>query len=215
MSRLQDWLRKRAEARWQRQRERGFVFVMVSYHLHKQPVDEIIHTAFQGTWDSPEDGFDQGVSEALDLLPQPPEARAEALLSEAQPVAVKALEWQASQLRENTWLAPSGFGEAYVAARHEGQWRCIGQDWPSLDAAKAAAQADFEVRIRSALAAPVSKGVAISEAMVEAARKAADDALWKWRGLGERKDGEGLDGMHFIVRAALTAASAASDGGGT
>lgn len=50
---------------------------------------------------------------------------------------------------------------------------------------------------------PVSKGAAITDEMVTLARKAADDALWKWRGLGERKDGEGLDGMHFIERVAM------------
>jgi hypothetical protein len=68
-----------------------------------------------------------------------------------QGVKVKALEWRASPYRENSWLAPHGFGENYVAYRYEGQWRCMGQDWAGIEAAKAAAQQDFEKRILSAL----------------------------------------------------------------
>jgi Lar family restriction alleviation protein len=49
-------------------------------------------------------------------------------------------------------------------------------------------------------------GPAVTHDMVARAQKAADDALWNWRGLGKRKDGEGLDGMYFFVRAALEAA---------
>lgn len=81
-------------------------------------------------------------------------SRAEAALASREYPAVKALEWHASVFRENSWLAPNGFGENYVAYRYEGKWRCMGQDWPSLDAAKGAAQADYEARTRSALASP-------------------------------------------------------------
>ncbi|MBB4017328.1 hypothetical protein GGR16_002357 [Chelatococcus caeni] len=77
------------------------------------------------------------------------------------PVAVKPLEWHASTWRDNSWLAPHGFGENYVAYLNGETWRCVGHDFPSLEAAKAAAQADYERRIRSALvAAPAAEPVA-------------------------------------------------------
>ncbi|WP_210203041.1 hypothetical protein [Pseudaminobacter soli (ex Li et al. 2025)] len=97
----------------------------------------------------------------------------------SEPVAVKPLEWHASPIRENSWLAPNGFGENYVASRYEGQWRCIGQDWPSLDAAKAAAQADYEARIRSALvSAPSDLERELDEARAWIASYEAEKARW-------------------------------------
>jgi len=50
--------------------------------------------------------------------------------------------------------------------------------------------------------------VEITEEMIVAGRKAADDQYYKWRGFGPREEGQGLDGMHFIVREALKAALA-------
>ena len=49
----------------------------------------------------------------------------------------------------------------------------------------------------------------VTEEMVTAGRIAADDKYYKWRGLGTREEGQGLDGMHFIVREAINKALAA------
>lgn len=51
----------------------------------------------------------------------------------------------------------------------------------------------------------------VTDEMVAKAGKAADDALWRWRGLGDRAQGQGLDGMHAIIRAALKAALASRE----
>ncbi|TIN80749.1 hypothetical protein [Mesorhizobium sp.] len=69
-----------------------------------------------------------------------------------QAVAVKGLEWKESAYRHTTFVASNGFGENYVAYKTDGGWRCAGSDHATLEAAKAAAQSDYEGRIRSALA---------------------------------------------------------------
>ncbi|WP_287181213.1 hypothetical protein [Mesorhizobium sp.] len=77
-----------------------------------------------------------------------------AALSNPAMVKVKTLEWKESPYQHNSFVAPTGFGENYVAYQTHEVWRCVGSDHATLEAAKAAAQADFEERIRSALASP-------------------------------------------------------------
>ena len=77
---------------------------------------------------------------------------------QAQPVAIKPLEWE---LINGWWFSPTAEGQNYIvrassATNFKGQWLWgLGVDKyelaPSLEAAKAAAQKDFEARIRSAL----------------------------------------------------------------
>ena len=67
-------------------------------------------------------------------------------------------------------------------------------------------------RMEAALSTPATEpqGYAeVTEEMVTAGRIAADDKYYKWRGLGTREEGQGLDGMHFIVREAINKALAA------
>ncbi|WP_376704728.1 hypothetical protein RQ479_08265 [Mesorhizobium sp. ISC25] len=73
-------------------------------------------------------------------------------------VAVKGLEWKESPYRNTSFVAPTGFGENYVAYQTDEVWRCVGSDHATLQAAQAAAQADYEARIRSALA-PATRAV--------------------------------------------------------
>lgn len=49
-----------------------------------------------------------------------------------------------------------------------------------------------------------------TEAMQKAGQAAADDMLWRWKGLGERPDGTGLDGMTACVSDAYRAMLSAS-----
>ena len=49
-----------------------------------------------------------------------------------------------------------------------------------------------------------------TEAMQRAGQAAADDMLWRWKGLGERPDGTGLDGMTACVSDAYRAMLSAS-----
>ncbi|TIL91411.1 MAG: hypothetical protein E5Y73_17185 [Mesorhizobium sp.] len=91
------------------------------------------------------------------------------------PVAVKGLEWKESHYRHNSFVAPTGFGENYVAYKTDEGWRCVGSDHATLDAAKAAAQADYDARIRSALA-PATQ--AVPGDVVEALRFYADKKNW-------------------------------------
>jgi len=50
----------------------------------------------------------------------------------------------------------------------------------------------------------------LTEAMQKAGQAAADDMLWRWKGLGERPDGTGLDGMTACVSDAYRAMLSAS-----
>jgi len=81
-------------------------------------------------------------------------------------VVVKPLEWVGSV--PHVWNAYSAVGAHYQIVQHGGDiwWvrlngtaLALGKSYASLEAAKAAANADFERRIRSALAAPVPNGV--------------------------------------------------------
>lgn len=56
-----------------------------------------------------------------------------------------------------------------------------------------------------AVVAPVGP----TEAMKKAGQIAADNKLWKWRGLGARGEGDGLDGMTVIIAEAYCAMLAA------
>jgi hypothetical protein len=89
-----------------------------------------------------------------------------------QPVAVKALEWK--NLDNGTAWASSIFGLTYQAAQ-DGWRHRNGVYTPAtgLEAAKAAAQADFDWRVRSCLAAPPSLEALKAEARREALEKAA------------------------------------------
>ena len=79
------------------------------------------------------------------LRSQPP-------LHERQGMKVKELVWIASRMSDNSFIAQSGFGDNYVAYLTRDEfWRCVCKDFPSLEAAKAAAQSAYEARILSAL----------------------------------------------------------------
>lgn len=81
--------------------------------------------------------------------------------SPAQPVAIKPLQWE---LINGWWFGPTAEGQNYIvrassATNFKGQWLWgLGVDKyelePSLEEAKAAAQSDYESRIRSALVPP-------------------------------------------------------------
>lgn len=85
--------------------------------------------------------------------------------AQAQPVAIKPLEWE---LINGWWFGPTAEGQNYIvrassATNFKGQWLWgLGVDKyelaPSLEAAKAAAQQDYEARIRSALVPPAVPG---------------------------------------------------------
>ncbi len=67
-------------------------------------------------------------------------------------VKVKELEWQPSALRPNMLVAKSGFEQNYVITKlDDGTWWTIGKGFPTLEAARAAAQQDYETRILSAI----------------------------------------------------------------
>ncbi len=87
-----------------------------------------------------------------------------------EPVAVKALEWSEGPFDPRTsnskefWIGAGSFtryviGHYLLGDKHRECWLVVapfalGIEFPTLDAAKAAAQADYETRIRSALTAP-------------------------------------------------------------
>ncbi len=101
--------------------------------------------------------------------------------------------------------APNSFGFMNPSDRgcwvHHGDIRALAtpDQTAALDAVRAEAMRE-------------AAEIAASEEMIVIGRKAADDKYYEWRGLGPRKEGEGLDGMHFIVRAAITAILAAIKG---
>lgn len=80
----------------------------------------------------------------------------------AEPVAVKALEWR--QLTPDAWIARTEMGNYRIYLYGESDWCSFLESGPatskastgSLVAAKTAAQADYEARIRSALVAAPS-----------------------------------------------------------
>lgn len=87
------------------------------------------------------------------------------------PMQVKALEWQKSVLGNTLSRADTILGEYRVWTHHEagGRWFWDRGEAFSEEAAKAAAQADYEQRIRSALvASPSREEVQITDAMVNA-----------------------------------------------
>jgi hypothetical protein len=97
---------------------------------------------------------------------------------------VKALEWRNGYRDENVTIVQASFGGLYqVRTRRDGIWL----DWPdrrasvqfdTLDAAKAAAQADFETRIRSAiLSSPPVKAAAVDGDICRAAAALLNN-LW-------------------------------------
>lgn len=125
-------------------------------------------------------------------------------------VAVKALDWKAHDDGINH-IAIGAFGMdvAYVATG-EG-WRRFSEKWVALDgldASKAAAQADYEVRIRSALSAQV-QDVAETEAdIVERMVKSVADPFPSVNLNVSR----GIDGWRELMRDALRAAAPAKQG---
>lgn len=66
---LSRWLAERRERKRQNRIERGFGWVMTSYYLNKHPVSYICDVSYGGSWNMSDDGFDEGVRRALDLLP--------------------------------------------------------------------------------------------------------------------------------------------------
>lgn len=66
-------------------------------------------------------------------------------------IEVKALEWRESRMGTGSLVAPHPFGENYVVHQTAEGYRSVGRGFHTLDEAKAAAQSDYEARIRSAL----------------------------------------------------------------
>ncbi|WP_201273306.1 hypothetical protein [Sinorhizobium meliloti] len=66
-------------------------------------------------------------------------------------IEVKALEWRESRMGTSSLVAPHPFGENYVVHQTAEGYRSVGRGFHTLDEAKAAAQSDYETRIRSAL----------------------------------------------------------------
>ncbi|CCM66756.1 hypothetical protein [Sinorhizobium meliloti] len=66
-------------------------------------------------------------------------------------IEVKALEWRESRMGTGSLVAPHPFGENYVVHQTAEGYRSVGRGFHTLDEAKAAAQSDFESRIRSCL----------------------------------------------------------------
>ena len=78
--------------------------------------------------------------------------------AQAEPVAIKPLEWEKNFRSEFLSYADTILGRYRVWSHHDanGDWYCVGPDeqpttHPSEQCAKAAVQADYEARIRSAL----------------------------------------------------------------
>lgn len=141
------------------------------------------------------DGVMVGVSrQALDILisfARDALAAAEAKLATAEPVAVKPLEWFDFERGAGSQYADSCFGryDAWCVAGsgylRRPQQSSEGAPYgTTLDAAKAAAQADYEARIRSALyaAPPAAEPVKADYfgGLVERARNAAEKASRKF-----------------------------------
>lgn len=105
--------------------------------------------------------------------------RIEALM--AVTVGVKPLVWKETyeKVPKSAWASHTGFGRWFIVIEFLGMnhavYRLHEVDYPTLDAAKAAAQADYEQRILAALepvAAP--DPAAIREAALEEAAKVAE-----------------------------------------
>lgn len=99
-----------------------------------------------------------------------------------------------------------------LTQKHRALWKAHGGSWhgPRVET-WTMPEANIEAFLRDLLATPVIEPqhyVEITEEMITAGRKAADDQYYKWRGFGPREEGQGLDGMHSIVREALKAARA-------
>lgn len=93
------------------------------------------------------------------------EARIAALEAERGRVAVKPLEWKPFHTGDGREYTDAPFGISYHVSR-EGWWRPLDglNECNGIEAAKAAAQADYEQRVRSAIMAP-----AVTEEAVERA----------------------------------------------
>jgi hypothetical protein len=96
---------------------------------------------------------------------------------DAQAVAVKVLAWR----QPNAYLAEADglFGFTYTLQRGFDGWFSLwgnSETYKSLEAAKAAAQQDYDQRIRSALAAPVTGEADVEAAKAEAFEEAAQIA---------------------------------------
>jgi hypothetical protein len=98
------------------------------------------------------------VQSAIDVLDKAP-ANATAALSAAPAVGVKALKWLADYNRQYAYAL---FGGTYIITEYAGMSEpfsleargfsgSLSRYFPTLEAAKAAAQSDYEARIRSAL----------------------------------------------------------------
>lgn len=126
----------------------------------------------------------------------------------SEPVAVKPLEWRLEPIPPmGEWLASSPVG-LYCIPIGSGKLPLRFRDektlatFASLEEAKAAAQADYEARIHSALASPPAKEV--TDEMVD---RMADHIQSQDRGLTERH-GDWIDNGEndgFDMRAALSA----------
>ena len=64
------WLEARREAKRQARFERGFAYVMVAYHWHGHPKAYIEDVSYRGSWDMTQDPYDDGVREALRMIPE-------------------------------------------------------------------------------------------------------------------------------------------------
>lgn len=124
-------------------------------------------------------------------------------------VAVKPLEWRLSNIADS-WTADHPYGEYSIVRDHRasvetthgwfnrGRWIWVG----SLEAAKAASQADYEQRIRSALVAhPLPQGGDTDE-LVErrlAAYRDTVDRVWQALGVATYDDTGGREISEIVA----------------
>lgn len=104
------------------------------------------------------------------------------------PVAVKPLEWKKKNSRREDWIADSAVGRYEAGLVHSSfvaMLRIVTGNMPEdikvgsglgLEAAKAAAQADYEARIRSALLPAPAREEVLEESYLHARRQAFLDA---------------------------------------
>jgi hypothetical protein len=120
-----------------------------------------------------------GLHNAALAQPRPEQVEDEATCKQPLQVAVKPLEWSGSSAEcgVGTYIARKDFDLGDRAPWDlELDGLPIGSDFPSLREAKAAAQSDYEIRIRSAVARPAPKPAGDADALMRAVRRAEDGA---------------------------------------
>lgn len=175
-----------------------------------QVTDKMVEAAKDAVWNTDAPEYMRDYLQYDNIM----RAALTAALAHREAVAVKPLEWRGT---EGVWLkADAGFGGVYRITEYSGMqkpFKLETHGWWSgspcghyelLDEAKAAAQADYEQRIRSALVAPTAQEAVVDEALVERCIEIAREHL------EIDGDGEGsfvrFDSIDTTVRAMLTAA---------